>query len=154
LAITHLVRKPGKLTSDEKRRVQLHPLVSADIAAQVTYFRGGIEHIIRHHHENFNGTGYPHGLRGDEIPVGSRIILIADAFDAMTSNRMYRNALDFERVRGEFVKYSGIQFDPTLVPLFLEHCVKDESMVIPQIEITYEELLSTQLQAVGSAVGG
>jgi putative nucleotidyltransferase with HDIG domain len=154
LAITHLVRKPGKLTPDEKRRVQLHPLVSADIAAQVTYFKGDIEHIIRHHHENFNGTGYPHGLRGDEIPIGARIILIADAFDAMTSNRMYRNALDFERVRNEFIKYAGIQFDPKLVSLFLNDCVMDESMVIPQLEVAYEDLLSTkQLQLVGTAVG-
>jgi HD-GYP domain-containing protein (c-di-GMP phosphodiesterase class II) len=152
LAITHLVRKPGKLTPDEKRRVQLHPLVSADIAAQVTYFRGHIEKIIRHHHENFNGTGYPHGLRGYEIPVGSRIILIADAFDAMTSNRMYRSALDFEKVHAEFIKYSNIQFDPQLVSLFFEFCVKDESQVIPQIEIPYEDLLSTKRQAAsGSA---
>ncbi len=148
LAITHLVRKPGKLTPDEKRRVQLHPLVSADIAAQVTYFRGDIEHIIRHHHENYNGTGYPHGLKGLEIPIGARIILIADAFDAMTSNRMYRSALDFERVRNEFVKYAGIQFDPGLVELFLTQCVKDEAMIIPQLEIHYDELLSTKLAAV------
>jgi HD-GYP domain-containing protein (c-di-GMP phosphodiesterase class II) len=153
LAITHLVRKPGKLTPDEKRRVQLHPLVSADIAAQVTYFKGDIERIIRHHHENFNGTGYPHGLRGNEIPIGARIILLADAFDAMTSNRMYRSALDFDKVRAEFIKYSGTQFDPDLVPVFLEHCVKDESMVIPQIEIAYEDLLSTKLHAVAGQVG-
>jgi HD-GYP domain-containing protein (c-di-GMP phosphodiesterase class II) len=146
LAITHLVRKPGRLTSDEKRRVQLHPLVSADLAAQVTYFKGDIERVIRHHHEHYNGTGYPHGLRGEEIPIGSRIILIADAFDAMTSNRMYRSALDLQRVRSEFIKYSGIQFDPMLVSLFLAMCVKDESMVIQQIEIPYEELLSTKLQ--------
>lgn len=146
LAITHLVRKPGKLTPDEKRRVQLHPLVSADIAAQVTYFRGDIEKIIRHHHENFNGTGYPHGLRGHEIPIGARIILIADAFDAMTSNRMYRSALDFQKVRAEFIRYSGIQFDAQLVSLFFEFCVKDESQVVPQIEIPYEDLLSTKRQ--------
>jgi HD-GYP domain-containing protein (c-di-GMP phosphodiesterase class II) len=145
LAITHLVRKPGKLTPEEKRRVQLHPLVSADIAAQVTYFRGDIERIIRHHHENYNGTGYPHGLQAKDIPIGARIILIADAFDAMTSNRMYRSALDFERVRGEFIKYAGIQFDPELVDLFLSECVRDESMIIPQLEIPYEELLSSKL---------
>lgn len=154
LAITHLVRKPGRLTPDEKRRVQLHPLVSADIAAQVTYFRGEIERVIRHHHEHYNGTGYPHGQRGTDIPLGSRIILIADAFDAMTSNRMYRSSLDFTRVRSEFIKYSGIQFDPELVPIFLDLCVKDESMIIPQHEVPYEDLLSTQINPVMvSAVG-
>lgn len=152
LAITHLVRKPGKLTPEEKRRVQLHPLVSADIAAQVTYFRGDIEHIIRHHHEHFNGTGYPHGLIAQSIPLGSRIILIADAFDAMTSNRMYRSALDFGRVKAEFVKYSGIQFDPTLVPLFFDTCVKDESKVIPQHDIDFSDLLSTQTTAASASV--
>jgi putative nucleotidyltransferase with HDIG domain len=143
LAITHLVRKPGKLTPEEKRKVQLHPLVSADIAAQVTFFKGDIEAIIRHHHEHYNGSGYPHGLSGKAIPLGARIILIADAFDAMTSNRMYRNALDLERVKNEFRKYAGIQFDPDLVPLFLEQCVPDESMVIPQIDLALDELVSS-----------
>ncbi|MGH8010725.1 MAG: HD-GYP domain-containing protein, partial [Candidatus Binatia bacterium] len=138
-------------TPDEKRRVQLHPLVSADLAAQVTYFRGDIEKIIRHHHEHVNGTGYPHGLTGDEIPLGSRIILIADAFDAMTSNRMYRSALDLTRVKNEFVKYAGTQFDPVLVPIFLSQCVPDDSAVIPQIDIPYEELLSTQLRTAEAA---
>jgi putative nucleotidyltransferase with HDIG domain len=146
LAITHLVTKPGKLTPDEKRRIQLHPIVSADLAAQVSYFKGDIEAIIRHHHEHYNGTGYPHGIAGTEIPLGARIILIADAFDAMTSNRMYRGALDFERVQGEFRKFAGIQFDPELVEAFLTQCVKDETMIIPQVEIAYEELLSTKLK--------
>jgi HD-GYP domain-containing protein (c-di-GMP phosphodiesterase class II) len=141
LAITHLVRKPGRLTHDEKRRVQLHPLVSADLAAQVTYFKGDIEDIIRHHHEHYNGTGYPHGLKGAEIPLGSRIILIADAFDAMTSTRKYRGALDFDKVVLEFRRFSGVQFDPELVDLFLTVCVKDASMLIPQIEIP-EELIA------------
>lgn len=154
LAITHLVRKPGRLTPDEKRRVQLHPLVSADIASQVTYFRGEIEEIIRHHHEHWNGTGYPHGRKAHDIPLGARIILIADAFDAMTSNRMYRSALDFDRVRNEFVKYSGIQFDPELVPTFLKHCAHDASMVIPQVEIPYEDLLSTRMQVVSASSAG
>ncbi len=145
LAITHLVRKPGRLTAEEKRRVQLHPLVSADLAAQVTFFKGDIEDIIRHHHEHFNGTGYPHKLSGHAIPLGSRIILIADAFDAMTSNRMYRNALDLDNVRSEFIRFSGIQFDPELVPLLLEHCARDAAFVIPQVEIPYEEFLSAQI---------
>jgi HD-GYP domain-containing protein (c-di-GMP phosphodiesterase class II) len=144
LAITHLVRKPGRLTPEEKRRVQLHPLVSADLASQITFLKGDIENIIRHHHEHYNGTGYPHGLVGDEIPLGARIILIADAFDAMTSNRRYRDALEFERVRSEFTKCAGRQFDPDLVRTFFELCVRDPSMVIDQVNIEYEELLSTK----------
>jgi HD-GYP domain-containing protein (c-di-GMP phosphodiesterase class II) len=160
LAITHLVRKPGKLTSDERRKVQLHPLVSADIAAQVTFFKGEIEAIIRHHHEHYNGTGYPHGLSGKAIPLGARIILIADAFDAMTSNRMYRSALDLDRVKSEFRKFAGIQFDPELVPLFLEQCVPDEAAVLPQIDLALDELVASSskaqaaLEPAESQVGG
>jgi HD-GYP domain-containing protein (c-di-GMP phosphodiesterase class II) len=149
LAITHLVRKPGRLTADEKRRLELHPNVSADLAAQVTYFRGTIEQIIRHHHEHVNGTGYPDGLRDSDIPTGSRIILIADAFDAMTSNRMYRSASDFRRVKSEFYKYSGVQFDPTLVRLFFEQCVADELAIIPQVDVASDEVLATQVAGIG-----
>ncbi|MGH3115199.1 MAG: HD-GYP domain-containing protein, partial [Gaiellaceae bacterium] len=74
LAITNLVRKPDKLTPEERTRIELHPIVSAELAAQVSLFQGAIEDVIRYHHENHDGSGYPEGLRGEAIPLGARII--------------------------------------------------------------------------------
>jgi hypothetical protein len=132
LDLSGIVRKAGKLTEDERRLVRLHSVVSADLANQVTYFRGEIEAMIRHHHENWDGSGYPHGLQGDQIPLGSRIILLADAFDAMTTSRVYRRALDLEKVKAEFSKFAGSQFDPSLVPVFLERVIGEGSSIIKQ----------------------
>lgn len=132
LDLSGIVRKAGKLTEDERRLVRLHSVVSADLANQVTYFRGEIEAMIRHHHENWDGSGYPHGLQGDQIPLGSRIILLADAFDAMTTSRVYRRALDLEKVKTEFAKFAGSQFDPSLVPVFLERVIGEGSSIIKQ----------------------
>jgi HD-GYP domain-containing protein (c-di-GMP phosphodiesterase class II) len=86
--------------------------------------------MIRHHHENWDGSGYPHGLKGDQIPLGARIILLADAFDAMTTSRVYRAALDLEHVKAEFRKFAGSQFDPNLTPLFLENVIGDGSSMV------------------------
>jgi HD-GYP domain-containing protein (c-di-GMP phosphodiesterase class II) len=106
--------------------------MSADLANQVSYFKGEIEAIIRHHHENWDGSGYPHGLKGTQIPLGSRIILISDAFDAMTTSRVYRGALDLEVVKDEFRRFAGVQFDPDLVTPFLEQVIGDGSGILRQ----------------------
>lgn len=132
LDLAGVVRKAGKLTEEERRLIRLHPVMSADLANQVTYFKGEIEAIIRHHHENWDGSGYPHGLQGEEIPLGSRVILIADAFDAMTTSRVYRSALNLELVKEEFMKFAGVQFDPTLVPVFLEKVVGGGEGIVRQ----------------------
>jgi len=132
LDLSGIVRKAGKLNEEERRLVRLHSVVSADLANQVSYFRGEIEAMIRHHHENWDGSGYPHGLKGDQIPLGARIILLADAFDAMTTSRVYRDALDLEKVKAEFRKFAGIQFDPRLVPVFLDQVLKDGENLIKQ----------------------
>lgn len=132
LDLSGIVRKAGKLTDEERRLIRLHSVVSADLANQVSYFRGEIEAMIRHHHENWDGSGYPHGLQGEQIPLGSRVILLADAFDAMTTSRVYRDALDLDHVKDEFRKFSGIQFDPSIVPVFLEEVVGDGSDLVRQ----------------------
>jgi HD-GYP domain-containing protein (c-di-GMP phosphodiesterase class II) len=132
LELSGIVRKEGKLTEEERRLVRLHSVVSADLAVQVSHFRGEIEGMIRHHHENWDGSGYPHGLKGDQIPLGARIILLADAFDAMTTSRVYRNALDLAHVKDEFRKFAGSQFDPNLTPVFLESVIGDGSTLIRQ----------------------
>lgn len=132
LDLSGIVRKEGKLTEEERRLVRLHSVVSADLANQVSHFRGEIEAMIRHHHENWDGSGYPHGLKGERIPLGARIILLADAFDAMTTSRVYRAALDLDHVKAEFRKFAGTQFDPNLTPLFLDQIVGDGKNMVRQ----------------------
>jgi putative nucleotidyltransferase with HDIG domain len=115
-----LLRKEGKLTPDERMLMQRHPARSAELAATIGEFRGSVALAIRHHHENYDGSGYPDGIARESIPLASRIIMIADTMDAMTTDRPYRKALTFERVLEELRKFSGKQFDPKLVDL-VEH---------------------------------
>jgi putative nucleotidyltransferase with HDIG domain len=112
-----LLRKEGKLTPDERMLMQRHPSRSAELASTIGEFRGAVALAIRHHHENFDGTGYPDGLAGEAIPLAARIIMIADTIDAMTTDRPYRKALTFERTMEELKKFAGKQFDPRLVEL-------------------------------------
>jgi putative nucleotidyltransferase with HDIG domain len=114
-----LLRKEGKLDPAEKALMQTHSMRSADLVGTISAFRGAIVDAVRHHHENYDGTGYPSNLSGYAIPVGSRIIMIADTVDAMTTDRPYRKALSFERVASELAKFSGRQFDPHLVEVFM-----------------------------------
>jgi putative nucleotidyltransferase with HDIG domain len=115
-----LLLKEGKLTSEEKNLLETHPVRSAELVATISTLRGPVEEAVRHHHENFDGTGYPDGLAGDGISIGARIIMIADTLDAMTTDRPYRKALAFERVIEEFRRYSAKQFDPVLVELVIK----------------------------------
>ncbi len=110
-----LLQKEGKLTPEERKLLQSHPVRSAELVDTISSLRGPVEKAVKHHHENYNGSGYPSGLAGDEIPIGARVIMIADTLDAMTTDRPYRKALPFERVVDELRKYSGTQFDPRLV---------------------------------------
>ncbi|OLD51816.1 MAG: hypothetical protein AUI63_00505 [Gemmatimonadetes bacterium 13_1_40CM_2_60_3] len=90
---------------------------SAELVATAAELRGSVQAMIRHHHENFDGSGYPDGVAGEQIPIGARIIMVADTIDAMTTDRPYRRALGLARVIEELEKYSGSQFDPRLVQL-------------------------------------
>ncbi len=114
-----LLRKEGKLDPTEKALMQTHATRSAELVGTISAFGGVIVDAIRHHHENFDGSGYPLGLAGQAIPVGARVIMIADTADAMTTDRPYRKALSFERVGEEMRRYAGKQFDPRLVSVFL-----------------------------------
>jgi HD-GYP domain-containing protein (c-di-GMP phosphodiesterase class II) len=120
-----LLQKEGRLSPDEKALLQSHPIRSAELIATISNLRGAVELAVRHHHENYDGTGYPEGLRGEDIPIGSRIIMIADTLDAMTTDRPYRMALRFERVVDEFRKHAGRQFDPRLAELAIQsHAIR------------------------------
>jgi putative nucleotidyltransferase with HDIG domain len=109
-----LLRKETRLTPEERMIMQSHPVRSADLVGRISDLRGAVQNAVRHHHENFDGTGYPDGLAGDKIPIGARIIMLADTLDAMTTDRPYRRALSFDRVIEEVRKYSGRQFDPQI----------------------------------------
>ncbi len=108
-----ILLKPGRLTEEENAIMQTHPIKSEELVAKVSQLRD-IVSAVRHHHENWDGTGYPDGLAGDRIPLASRIIMFADTIDAMTSDRPYRKALDADAVRSELMKYRGRQFDPSI----------------------------------------
>jgi HD-GYP domain-containing protein (c-di-GMP phosphodiesterase class II) len=112
-----LLQKEGRLTPEEKALLQTHPVRSAELVTTISSLRGPIEKAVRHHHENYDGTGYPDGLAGEAIPLGARIIMAADTLDAMTTDRPYRKALPFDRALEEIRKYSGKQFDPRLADL-------------------------------------
>ena len=112
-----LLRKEGRLSPEETMVMRSHVVRSAQLVATAARLRGSVEAIIRHHHENFDGSGYPDGLMRDQIPMGARIIMIADTVDAMTTDRPYRRALTLQRAFEELAKYAGRQFDPKLVDL-------------------------------------
>lgn len=112
-----LLRKDGKLTVDEKKLLQSHPVRSAELVATISSLRGTISEAVRHHHENYDGTGYPDGFAGDRIPLGARVIMIADTLDAMTTDRPYRRALPYDRVVEEIRNHAGRQFDPRLAEI-------------------------------------
>ena len=98
--------------------MRTHPIKSAELTGTVTQLRDVVP-LIRHHHENWDGTGYPDGLKGETIPLGSRIIMFADTIDAMTTDRPYRAALDSTSVRKELLRFRGTQFDPQICDALL-----------------------------------
>jgi putative nucleotidyltransferase with HDIG domain len=110
-----LLRKEGRLTEEETALMQTHSTKSAELVGIISKFRGFIQDSVRHHHERWDGEGYPTGLAGKSIPLGSRIILISDTIDAMTTDRPYRKRLSLEIVIAELQKCKGTQFDPSLV---------------------------------------
>jgi putative nucleotidyltransferase with HDIG domain len=112
-----LLRKEGRLSPEEMMVMRSHVVRSAQLVATAARLRGSVEAIIKHHHENFDGSGYPDGLSRDQIPMGARIIMIADTVDAMTTDRPYRKALTLHRAFEELTKHAGRQFDPKLVDL-------------------------------------
>lgn len=119
-----VLNKPSRLSEEEFLVMKQHPEKSWEILKEYPQFEK-IAANARFHHERFDGKGYPLGLKGDEIPVCARIILIADTFDAMTSTRPYRKGLPYEVAFDELLQFSGSQFDPQLVKLFIEGMRKE-----------------------------
>ena len=114
-----ILQKESKLTDDEYSEIKNHPSIGAHILSTATIFKDIIP-IVKHHHERYDGRGYPSQLKGEEIPYLARIAAIADSFDAMTSKRTYRDSLPLETVISEFKRCKGTQFDPELTDVFLD----------------------------------
>jgi putative nucleotidyltransferase with HDIG domain len=106
--------KPGALDEEERQAMAAHTTVGAEILTKFRLFKAGAS-IVLHHHENFDGSGYPHGLAGNQIPLGARIVAVADAFDAMTSNRPYRAAMSLDEAVTRLRAGAGTQWDPVVV---------------------------------------
>lgn len=113
-----ILRKPAKLDAHEWEMMRRHPELGFEMLKDIPFLRIPAE-IVLAHQERYDGTGYPRGQKGDEIPIGARIFAVADTFDAMTSDRPYRRALSYERTRQELIDFSGAQFDPVVVEAFL-----------------------------------
>lgn len=119
-AYAELIGSPAKLTAAERQMIQSHPERGAALLASISSLGKNVLDAVRHHHEHYDGNGYPSGLAGTDIPLAARIIMVVDTVDAMLSNRPYRSALTAEQVGAELERFSGRQFDPVIAARFLE----------------------------------
>lgn len=132
-----ILRKPGPLDADEWREMRAHPELGYRMLKDIEFLKNALP-IVRYHHERYNGTGYPYGLEGKEIPLEARIFAVADAFDAITSERPYKKARTFEQAVAVLQEDSGKYFDPNVVAAFLK-VPKEEWLGILQ-EVAQAEL--------------
>ncbi len=112
-----ILRKPSGLTEQEWEIMRTHPMVGYKILTPIDFLKNASE-IVLYHHENYDGSGYPNKLTGEEIPLGARIFAVVDTMDAITSKRPYRDALSFREAEKELIKYTGIRFDPAVMAVF------------------------------------
>jgi response regulator RpfG family c-di-GMP phosphodiesterase len=113
-----ILLKPGPLTPDEWKTMRTHPEIGKRLIENIPFLRGAVP-IVYSHHEKWDGSGYPHGLSGEGIPVGARIFSVVDAFDAMTFDRPYSKAIGFDAAKAELKRCAGSHFDPSVVEAFL-----------------------------------
>ena len=147
----YIINKPGKLTQEEFEKMKIHPVVGADILDRVR-FPYPVVPIVRSHHESWDGSGYPDGLKGEEIPIGARLLTAVDCFDALASERPYRKALPLDEAMAFVKARAGIQFDPQIVELLEKNYLELEERARQQIgEI---EALKTNLTILRGAAPG
>ena len=127
----YILCKPGRLTPEEFEKMAIHPRVGAEILERVR-FPYPVARVVRSHHERFDGTGYPDGLRGDQIPLPARILAVVDSFDALTSERPYRRPLSRDEAVAQMREGAGTAFDPEVVRLFLSHLDRLEHLAAEQ----------------------
>ena len=125
-----LLHKPGPLTREEYEQVKYHASIGAEMLEAVDCAEP-LPSIVRHHHENWDGSGYPDGLAGSEIPFGARVLSVVDCYDALTSERPYRPRLSHERALEMIVERRGIMYDPAVTDAFLRIVHRLRAMVPP-----------------------
>lgn len=123
----YIISKPGRLTPEEFERMKIHPLVGAEIVERI-HFPYPVAPIVRAHHEKWDGSGYPLGLKGDQIPLGARILSVVDCFDALASDRQYRKALSLEQAMAAVAREAGKSFDPHIIELLGKRYVELEKL--------------------------
>src|SRR5208283_2116925 len=114
----YIITKPGKLTPQEFEKMKIHPIVGAEILEQVN-FPYPVAPIVRAHHEKWNGSGYPYGLAGEEIPLAARILAVVDCFDALASDRQYRRAIPVDEAIAVVISETGKSYDPRVVEILV-----------------------------------
>ncbi len=127
----HIISKPGKLTPEEFEKMKIHPIVGAEILEQVD-FPYPVVPIVRAHHEKWDGSGYPNGLKGEAIPIGARILAAVDCLDALASDRQYRKALPLNEAMAKVASEAGISFDPRVVGILQRRYVELEKLAKEQ----------------------
>jgi len=127
-----ILNKAGRLTSEEEAEMRLHPEQGAQLLARYADFRRGVD-MVQHHHEAWDGTGYPHRLSKTDIPLGARMIAVADSFDAMTSDRPYRRALSIDQATSILLAGRGSQWDPAIVDAFLASIADSQDAYAPTL---------------------
>ena len=138
-----ILTKPGPLTEEEWKVMRMHPEFGADFVERIPFLSGAAE-VIKHHHEKFDGTGYPRGLTGEEIPLSARIFAVVDAYDAMVSERCYKPSMSEAFALRELRQNAGTQFDPRVVDAF--------ERILPEIKEllhSFDERYRTEIEAVG-----
>ena len=155
----YILNKPGKLTAPEFDQMKMHTIVGAQILGRVD-FHYPVVPIVRHHHERWDGAGYPDGLKGEEIPLTARILTVVDCFDALREDRQYRRGLTREEAVDFLLKNSGSQYDPRVVGLFITHLPEFEAEIaahkgqsVPTYGIEPTERLSEAALRVTPAAG-
>jgi len=123
----HIISKPGKLTPEEFEKMKIHPIIGAEILEQVE-FPYPVVPIVRAHHEKWDGSGYPYGLKGEAIPIGARILAAVDCLDALATDRQYRRALPLDDAMARVIKESGTSFDPRVVEVLQRRYVELEKL--------------------------
>lgn len=135
----NILNKTTKLSSEEFENIKQHPVIGHNLVKHIKGFeQNGILHMILHHHERYDGRGYPQGLKGEEIPIEARIIAVADTFDAMTSKRVYRSERTLEETLNELQKNKGTQFDSQIVDAFIKMMKKSNLNVQPINQPSYQ----------------
>lgn len=145
MAYGEILRQAGPLTPEQRELIRAHPDKGVGIVGSVRSISKDVLECIRHHHEWYDGSGYPTGISGEEIPLGARIIMIADSVDAMATDRPYRSALTSDKIRQELIDNQGTQFDPKVVAAALRCGILDELDLrrpVPVVEDHVQEALS------------